>query len=178
MSSPLYIVSIPSQLLTMCLDPSPRHSALEGWKLKQTISKPQSSVSHHWCYVGVMTSKQAEKILANKEGDCYFIRFSNTHQKYMLSVSKKSVDDTVIYTHYPINITTKYDFCEYEIEGTEKKFDDIMELLHHYEENPLTGEIDNLGMAALDCRPQGDKTVLDSPITKGNRYTPLKHQWC
>ena len=160
---------------------SPSNCALERWKLKPTILKPQSSVCHHWCYVGVMTSKQAEQTLANKEGDCYFIRFSNIHQKYMLSVSKKSVDDTVIYGHYPINITTKYDFCEYEIEGSEKKFDDITELLHYYEENPLTDEIENLGMAfifALDCSnhtPQGDKTVLDSPFTKGNKYILLKH---
>ena len=122
-----------------------------------------------------MTSKQAEQTLANKEGDCYFIRFSNTHKKYMLSVSKKSVDDTVIFRHFPIDIANKFDLCEYEIEGSEKKFDDITELLHYYEENPLTDEIENLGMAftfALDCRPQGDKTVLDSPITKGNKYIP------
>ena len=115
---------------------------LQKWKLKSK-KEAQKNISQHQAYQGLMTSEQAQEKLDDQSGNCYLMRYSKTHKKYMLSVSNKTVEGAV--THYPIKITTEHDFCEYEIEGSAKKFDNISELLLYYEDNPLTDEQEHIG---------------------------------
>ena len=91
-----------------------------------------------------MTGKSAQEKLKEANRDCYLTRFSNKRDKHVLSVAKRGKDDTM-FQHFAILVTTRHHRNEYEIDGAEKKFDDVAEMLLYYQEHHITSEIDRIG---------------------------------
>lgn len=71
----------------------------------------------------------------------------------MLSVQKKGDDGAVIFQNFVINTETMLDQHEYEIKGSQKKFDNFSELLNYYERYPVSAEINCIGCPLLDWSP-------------------------
>lgn len=124
---------------------SPVEHAPSKWKMGMISPKDKKRITEHPHFQGPMNAVDARKRLTKKGGKCYLIRFSESHDKYMLSVMGRGDNDTSIFQHFPINITTKHDQSEYEIEGSEKKFEDILQLLEYYEKYPISYAIDSIG---------------------------------
>jgi hypothetical protein len=104
-----------------------------------------------------MRSAEAESRLKGKDGNCYLVRYSDSHKGFMLSV--KGGEGSTICCHFKINITSMYDVSEYEIDGADYKFLEFSKLLLHYEQNPISNELQDIG----------------KPLYKGS-LTPLKLQ--
>lgn len=125
--------------------PSPIGTKAPPAQLITSPGKLKRSISQHLCYHGTMTGICAEEKFKKEFGNCYLVRYSNTHKEYMLSVCGRGDNNDKIIQHFTIKIIPKYDQNEYEIEGSEKKFDDFSELLQYYEKNPISYEIYYIG---------------------------------
>jgi hypothetical protein len=93
------------------------HDGEPDWKLKSGI-KSIVHIRSHPSYVGPMNGKDAEIMLKQAGGDCYLLRYSESHKKIKLSV----LSYAPFFQHFRIKTTTNQDQSEYEIEGTTKIF--------------------------------------------------------
>lgn len=100
------------------------------------------------CYHGVMTGKQAEAKLKQNGDDCYLIRYSEVREIYVLTVAREGKEgEESITKHFKINISSKSDGQGnlYEIEGSEKKFENVSALLKFYESNAVSPKMCSIG---------------------------------
>lgn len=119
------------------------YKALPAWKTKGNTFK--RDITQHLCYHGPITGEDAKLKLQQQVGNCYLVRYSNSQDQYILSVLKKGDDSAEILQHFVINIETMHYQHEYEIEGSEKRFDDFSRLLQFYENNQISPEIECIG---------------------------------
>lgn len=125
---------------------TPMKKARPAWQLTASGKKrKRMNIDEHQSYQGVMTGETAQLKFQDKVGNYYLTRYSEERREYVLSVSKKINSNSVIFQHFFIKITTTHDRSEYEIEGAEKKFDDISELLRYYEANAINDEVEDIG---------------------------------
>ena len=130
--------------------------------------KPKLGISQHPCYHGPMTGKEAEiKLKEMGGGTFYLMRFSVSRGEQMLSVAGKIEDDTIMTEHFPIKTVSKYDQSEYEIKGSEKRFEDISELLHYYERNPINYHFRCIGKPAAKKFPP---KTFSPPLRQQHKY--------
>ena len=61
-----------------------------------------------------------------------------------------------LFQHFGILITQRYKQNQYEIDGAEKKFDDISELLNFYENHNVTSDIDSIGVCFTQGKDQNN----------------------
>ena len=81
-------------------------------------------------------------MLKMKNTDCYLTRYSETREKFTLSVCTRKGT----FQNFEIIIEGNHKGeSTYEISGTEEKFPDIAALLAFYKKNPLNPHIDEIG---------------------------------
>ena len=109
---------------------------------KMVPTRQLLAISSHSSYHGVMSSEEAESMLKMKNSDCYLTRYSETREKFTLSVCTRKG----IFQNFEIIIEGKHKGeSTYEISGTEEKFPGIAALLAFYKKNPLNPHIDEIG---------------------------------
>ena len=97
------------------------------------------------CYHGVMNAKSAESVLRENGGGCFLIRYSQNRKMYILSVLAKREGGKMAPYHFKIKISKNGAESTYEIEGSERKFNKILELLEFYHSNPCNQEVESIG---------------------------------
>ena len=124
-------------LLYLCFSCRIQSSGSTGLPIWQCELFMKSSSFH-----GAMTKKEAELTLENHGSNrCYLTRYCTTKKLYLLSTMTKQ-EEGYRHDHFIINIDEEI----LALEGTEKKFNEIIELLHFYERNPVNFEISNIGV--------------------------------
>lgn len=94
---------------------------------------------------GTLTRHFALRVLSWRGGNCYLTRYSTLHKTCVIS-ALRTVKDRKLLENFKLNITPCPDSgFVYKIEGTEKEFKDIMNLLDFYKRNPVTSEFSSLG---------------------------------
>ena len=101
----------------------------------------------HSSYHGDISGPEAERILKESpKRNCYLTRYSRNSSTYTLSVVYiYNNQDKVL--HLKLSIDNER--LQHSLEGTEKIFTTLNELLQYYENNPLSPEIRNLGSPCL-----------------------------
>jgi len=106
---------------------------------------------NHQSYHGELSSNEAERRLLDTSGplegsNCYLTRYSNTNDSYSVSavVHPKGSQKLV---HLKLSIDTDQN-C-YDLEGSQKRFRTLDELLNYFEQNPLSSDIRALGTPCL-----------------------------
>ncbi len=93
-----------------------------------------------------MTKREAELTLENHGSNkCYLTRYCTTQKVYLLSVMTK-LEEGYKYDHFIIKIEKNYLGITTELEGVEKEFNMVTELLNFYESNPVNFEISDIGV--------------------------------
>ena len=96
----------------------------------------------HKSYHGKITGTEAELLLKRNGGNCYLTRFSENHERYILSVM--IMGNLMHYEIHIDNIEKKYG-----IDETDNEFNTVNEMLTFYESNPLSPGIENIGRCCL-----------------------------
>ena len=113
--------------------------------------KRKLHIADHQSYQGPMTGKVAEQKLRDAGKNCYLTRYSSVQKKYVLSVVKRRINNNpAVFQHFGILITQRYEQNQYEIDGAEKRFDDISELLNFYQNHNVTRDIDSIGVCYVE----------------------------
>ena len=77
-----------------------------------------------------MTGAVVQQKLKKAKMNCSLTRYSKAQEKYILSVVKRARrSDDVLFQHFTILVKAQQFGYEYEIDGAQKKFDGISELL-------------------------------------------------
>ena len=106
-----------------------------------------------------MTGAEAEEKLKQHGGNCYLIRYSDANEVYVLSVMRRINKEEPISAHFKLNIIKgNPEGNIYEIEGTEKKFDDLSQLLLYYHSYPIDHRIKGIGDPYQDLDSDDDST--------------------
>ena len=100
---------------------------------------------------GAMTKKEAELTLENHGGNrCYLTRYCTIKKSYYLSVMTKQ-EEQYKHDHFVLKVE-HYSPHNINIEGTEKQFNKISDLLEFYESNPVNFEVSNIGIEVQNRR--------------------------
>ena len=119
------------------------------------------SITQYPYYHGPISGDEAKERLKLQLRNSFLVRFSETQNKYILSVLKRGDNKTVIFRNFVINTETKLDQHEYEIEGSQKKFDNFSELLNYYKRYQISTEINCIGSPLFDLNaPPSPKNNL------------------
>ena len=103
--------------------------------------KTKEMMGEHSSYHQNIQGDEAERRLKQFNAHCYLTRFSNHHGCYMLSVFKQQ-RPTDVMRHFKIIIK---DDRKHLIEGKDEEFDDIGQLLAHYENHRIDPALKNIG---------------------------------
>ena len=133
-----------------------------------------TAITQYPCYKGHISGKEAKLRLEQQFENSYLVRFSDSRNKYILSVLKSGDDNTVIFRNFIINIETKNDQLKYEIEGLQKKFDNFSELLNYCEKNPISTEISCIGSPLFTLNPQRSHGHQNLPSISDSSYSPCQ----
>ena len=134
-----------------------------------------TGITLYHCYQGSISGKEAKLRLEQQFGNSYLVRFSNSQNKHILSVLKRGDDNAVIFRNFIINTESKLDQHEYEIEGSQKKFNDFSELLNYYEKYPISTEINCIGSQLSTLNPppsQRSHSRQNFPSISDTSYYP------
>ena len=103
------------------------------------MTPTRHEMPNHAAYHGVLTGLVADDRLGRKEGIFFLFRYSENKKKYILAVldSDKKVE------HIEMEINT--DEPLYRLQGTEKNFRSVDELVTYYQSHPLSASIRTLG---------------------------------
>ena len=102
-------------------------------------SRVLRKITEHPSYHGAVTGSVAESILRNHGGNCFLTRYSEDKSCYRLSVIKEGRVQHFQLLH-------SFGHATYEIEGAGITFDDINDLLAHYQSHPLDYAIETIGV--------------------------------
>lgn len=119
-----------------------------------TVSASRKEMPNHPSYHGILDSKEAEQRLAVAgESGCnsYLTRYSETYRSYVVSVSAWYNGSRLPPAHFQLNIDT--DAGYFSIEGSQKHFHTLNELLSYYEMNPISPNVRSIGSV---CPVPGD----------------------
>lgn len=92
-----------------------------------------------------MSKEDAESQLRQHDEKCYLTRYNDDLDIHVLSIKVTRKEDKPAFEHFPINILTEDSHCCYEIDGSEKAFDDISKLLDYYKNTPVNYDIVGIG---------------------------------
>ena len=104
-------------------------------------------------YWGPMTGSEAELKLRLHGGNCYLTRYSEMKQHYVISVSvmrrkkqqaRRQRDCLELY-NFKLNVTKENSHNEFEIEGTDNKFNSVSSLLEFFQKNPISHSVSSIG---------------------------------
>jgi len=125
-------------------DPVRRSSASSQSARTQPVSDPRTLLNYHSSYHGYLTGAEAERKLKEEKemSHCYLIRYSRKRKSYILSV-KYTKQDEVEYMHVKIAMGNGKFWLH--TDGLQMVFDSLQALLYHYQKNPLTHEVFNIG---------------------------------
>ena len=97
-------------------------------------------MGEHDSYHQRISAEEAEKRLKKYDGNrCYLTRFSQNNNHYVLSVYQKIPTQEI--EHYGIDIQDG----KYKIQGKEDVFNDVTQMLKHYEQKRLDPAFKNIG---------------------------------
>ena len=103
--------------------------------------KTKEMMGEHSSYHQNIPGDEAERRLKQFNAHCYLTCFSNHQNCYMLSVFKQQ-RPTDVMRHFKIIIK---DDRKHLIEGKDEEFDDISQLLAHYEDHRIDPALKNIG---------------------------------
>ena len=106
------------------------------------VYKEKRMLKEHGAYHHEITGKEAERRLKKHGGHCYLTRHSESLDCYVLSIFKKQKSIPPTKKHYKITIK---DDGRIAIEGKERDFADIEELLQYYQANPIDPALSSIG---------------------------------
>lgn len=98
-------------------------------------------LGEHDAYHHSIKGDEAQRRLEECGEDCYLTRYSKVNKSYVLTVCKQQFPKNVI-EHFKINIERS---GKCKIEGREKYFDNIEELLSYYRRYRIDPTIDKIG---------------------------------
>lgn len=148
---------------------------LEGTQTQRNLSRTLSrrgipdlilaGVKKHPSFHGNMKDSDAESKLKRHEWNCYLTRYSRFRSKLRISIQRKKGLKFII-EHFNISVKKINDGFRYEIEGTEKIFDDFSYLLIYYQNQPINGSIDGIGqcLQAVSENIDSQQTLIRAPI--------------
>ncbi len=120
---------------------------LESRQVSKAISY-RRLMKNHSSYFGIKTGLEAEQLLTAMGEDCYLTRYSQQNRAYLLSVMKTTqCGGDNHFEHFKLLIDNKVE--GYEIDGYEKSFKNIDNLLRYYQSNPITPRITSIGQQYL-----------------------------
>ncbi len=121
----------------------------------------------HSSYHGKMTGENPEEIMRKMKEPCYLTRFSENHNRYVLSLmikDKKGFE----FMHIPLIINDEE--SKYEIEGTNNPFRSVNNMLGYYEHNNLDPTIPNIGIPCIAENP--NEIAQDRRLSKKKKRLP------
>ena len=135
------------------------------WKLKM-----QRNIRENNCYHEGLRTTDAQETLNQQRGSSYLIRYSMTHEDYVLSVLKRGHNECPIYEHFIIKSerTPLEDIFTYTVEGSDKSFHEVSAMLDYYTKNPIN---DTVGCIGKPCpkrprpKPRSFRKNVDKPPT-------------
>lgn len=105
-------------------------------------------ISGHPSYHGAMNSEDAKKKLQEHGGNCYLTRYSESQERYFLTVIRVNDEgEDPVFGNFAINISKGKDNVTtwYEIEKTERQFRDLFELLESFKKSAVSHSIAGIG---------------------------------
>ena len=106
-----------------------------------TIALTETLMEEHTSYHQTISAEEAEQRLKKCGGDrCYLTRYNEKDKSYMLSVHQKRPTPRVI-KHFKIEVLNG----KCNIDKKPDVFDDITQMLEHYEQNKLDSAFRNIG---------------------------------
>ena len=131
-----------------------------------------TGITQYPCYQGLISADEARQRLEQQPGNSYLVRFSDSQKKYMISVLKRGDENAVIFQNFIINTEAKNDQHEYEIEGSQKRFDNFSDLLDYYEKYPISAEINCIGTPSFFSNPPLSPNYGSLRRLRTNQVTP------
>jgi len=116
------------------------------------LKPSKNEMPDHRSYFGNISGSEAETILRkSKKRNCYLTRFSDGNDSYTVSVIfLANNEDKIIH----LKLSIDNDNSSFSLEGTQKKFHALDDLLKFYERNTLSSEIRNLGSPCVPPNSQ------------------------
>ncbi len=136
----------PALLWSEIIEAFNKHMQMRERLKSRPVSKAISYrhlMKNHSSYFGIMSGLEAEQLLTAMGKDCYLTRYSQLNEAYLLSVMKMTQNGDNHFEHFKLMIDNEKEY--YEIDGYEKSFKNIDELLDYYQSNPITPRITNIG---------------------------------
>ncbi len=98
----------------------------------------KDQLPNHPAYHMLCNGEQAEDKLRQKGGNCFLFRYSDTNQKYVLSVLNQKQ-----FYNFTINIDNSVP--SYSLIGTQNTFPSLNELVDYYVRIPLNHNVRTIG---------------------------------
>jgi hypothetical protein len=114
---------------------------LHSTAISQSIAESQT-LEEHEGYHQAITGREAEKRLRKNGGHCYLTRYSKFQKCYILSIHKAQKHSRPVIEHFKIIIEGD---GKHKIDGKDKTFDGIKELLEYYEGNRIDPALKSIG---------------------------------
>ncbi len=102
----------------------------------------RNKIIHHRSYHGEISGSEAAQLLSLAPEKGYLTRYSTNKKKYVLSVFCPS---SSILQHFLIAVDE--DTPSYVLQGTTISFQSIDGLLDHFESNPLSSKLEDIGIS-------------------------------
>ena len=96
----------------------------------------------HQSYHLTITSNEAERRLKKSGNHCYLTRYSEGNKCYILSVYQKRPYQM---KHYRLVFNQQGRIKTYHIDGKEKDFNSLDNMLNYYENHPIDHGLMNIG---------------------------------
>ena len=117
---------------------------------RTVLSPTRRQLPNHAAYHENISATTAEEKLKAKSGPCFLFRYSNTYQCYQISVKYENEVE-----HIEVEIDK--DVPSYQLQGSEKIFTSLDELVKYYQKNPLSPSIRKIGQP---CRENTSCCIL------------------
>lgn len=92
-----------------------------------------------------MSQEEAESKLKSCDGSRFLTRYNDELKVHVLSVKVPWKAEEPAIEHFPIRMSNEGGHNQYEIDGSKRKFDDVIELLDYYKTTPLNHIVPSIG---------------------------------
>ena len=139
-----------------------------------TLQPQRSVMPNHPSYHGDLDGKEAEKRLLEKSkslgSNCYLTRYSQPQSSYVVSAI---VFHQGTETPVHIKLIVDNDNNRYSLDGSEKIFSTLDELLEYFKRTPLNAEIRGLGTLCLPPDKSQHGTLPKSRETRKKNFCSI-----
>lgn len=122
----------------------------------------------HLSFHGDLSREEAESRLKQHNSNCYLTRYNASTHTHVLSVMATRKESTPVFQHFQINIHNAKGYNQYELDGSEEKFDAISKLLDFYQNEPVNYTIIGIGEPIQAESYKNLPTAKDDGSTKGS----------